>query len=174
MDWNEAKTALVRRLWDEGHSATEIGRRIGVSKNAVVGKVHRLDLPARASPIKREGSNGPSQSRKPAVPRLSEIMPLGIQTPVHTVILNQRHATAFSNPSVPKPNPVAAAVSTPIRNVSPSSKHCCWPIGEPGKPDFRFCEAPTLATKPYCEDHAQIAYRKLPANHNDKFMTYVE
>lgn len=52
MEWSEEKIAKLRILWAEGHSTAEIGRRINVSKNAVVGKVHRLDLPARPSPIR--------------------------------------------------------------------------------------------------------------------------
>lgn len=50
-DWTDALIAQLGALWDEGHSTAEIGRRIGVSKNAVVGKAHRLDLPSRPSPL---------------------------------------------------------------------------------------------------------------------------
>lgn len=53
MEWAEETVARLRMLWDEGFSTAEIGRRLGVSKNAVVGKAHRLDLPARPSPIRR-------------------------------------------------------------------------------------------------------------------------
>ena len=58
MEWAEETIVRLRALWDEGHSTAEIGRRLGVSKNAVVGKAHRLDLPARPSPIRRDGSGG--------------------------------------------------------------------------------------------------------------------
>ncbi|MBN8899967.1 MAG: GcrA cell cycle regulator, partial [Rhodospirillales bacterium] len=51
MDWSDETIARLRDLWAEGHSTAEIGRRLGVSKNAVVGKAHRLDLPARPSPV---------------------------------------------------------------------------------------------------------------------------
>ena len=53
MEWNEETIARLRALWAEGLSTAEIGRRMGISKNAVVGKAHRLNLPARASPIRR-------------------------------------------------------------------------------------------------------------------------
>jgi GcrA cell cycle regulator len=55
MEWAEETIVRLRTLWDEGLSTAEIGRRLGVSKNAVVGKAHRLDLPARPSPIRRDG-----------------------------------------------------------------------------------------------------------------------
>ena len=60
MEWAEETIVRLRTLWDEGLSTAEIGRRLGVSKNAVVGKAHRLDLPARPSPIRRDGS-GPGR-----------------------------------------------------------------------------------------------------------------
>jgi len=47
MEWNDEVIIQLRALWDEGHSTAEIGRRLGVTKNAIVGKAHRLDLPAR-------------------------------------------------------------------------------------------------------------------------------
>jgi len=68
MDWNDEIVRRLRWLWDEGHSTAEIGRRLGVSKNAVVGKVHRLDLPTRPSPISRGGASGPA-AKPNATPR---------------------------------------------------------------------------------------------------------
>ena len=53
MDWTDDDIQKLRTLWAEGHSTAEIGRRMGVSKNAIVGKAHRLDLPGRPSPIRR-------------------------------------------------------------------------------------------------------------------------
>src|SRR3954468_19267616 len=69
MEWAEETIVRLRALWDEGHSTAEIGRRLGVSKNAVVGKAHRLDLPARPSPIRRDGA-GSATPRKPPVRRI--------------------------------------------------------------------------------------------------------
>src|SRR5215469_18190843 len=63
MEWAEETILRLRSLWDEGHSTAEIGRRLGVSKNAVVGKAHRLDLPARPSPIRRDGPPGGTPRR---------------------------------------------------------------------------------------------------------------
>lgn len=54
MEWSDEVISQLRALWDEGHSTAEIGRRLGVTKNAIVGKAHRLDLPARPSPIRRD------------------------------------------------------------------------------------------------------------------------
>lgn len=70
MDWNEETIVRLRGLWAEGHSTAEIGRRLGVTKNAVVGKAHRLDLPARPSPIRRDGVPG-AQPRRAAPRRVA-------------------------------------------------------------------------------------------------------
>src|SRR5215469_7773297 len=70
MEWAEETILRLRALWDEGLSTAEIGRRLGVSKNAVVGKAHRLDLPARPSPIRRDGS-GSSKPRRSAPRRVA-------------------------------------------------------------------------------------------------------
>ncbi len=69
MEWNDETIGRLRMLWSDGHSTAEIGRRLGVSKNAIVGKAHRLELPARPSPIRRDGSLGlPS---RPAIRRVA-------------------------------------------------------------------------------------------------------
>jgi GcrA cell cycle regulator len=59
MEWCDEVILQLRALWDEGHSTAEIGRRLGVTKNAIVGKAHRLDLPARPSPIRRDPDAAP-------------------------------------------------------------------------------------------------------------------
>ena len=68
MEWSESAELRLRLLWDEGLSTSEIGRRLGLSKHAVGGKVHRLGLPARPSPIRRDGSG--SSAHRRSAPRL--------------------------------------------------------------------------------------------------------
>jgi GcrA cell cycle regulator len=65
--WPAKRIARLRVLWDEGHSTAKIGRRLGVTKNAVVGQAHRLDLPGRPSPIRRSGEPK-SEHRRPSRP----------------------------------------------------------------------------------------------------------
>ena len=64
MTWTGNRIEALRRLWQEGLSTAQIGREIGVSKNAVVGKVHRLKLPSRPSPIKSPGTAGNGRGSK--------------------------------------------------------------------------------------------------------------
>jgi GcrA cell cycle regulator len=164
MEWTEETIARLRGLWAEGHSTAEIGRRMGVSKNAVVGKAHRLSLPARPSPIRRLGSD---MAVRPPAPRR-------VVGPTLPPLPEQTREAAPQRPtprppeapvrSTPAPEPPRAAA--PLRPVSvPRSSArvsaCCWPIGEPGKPSFRFCNGEALANKPYCAEHAQLAYVKI-------------
>src|SRR5487761_1420900 len=110
--WTSELVQNLARLWDEGHSTAEIGRRLGVSKNAVVGKAPRLALTPRPSPLKR--------------------------------------------PPMRRPAPATAVTG---------SGNCSWPTGHPADKDFGFCGRRTLAGKPYCAEHATMAYVR-PKNHN--------
>ncbi len=145
MDWNDETIARLRALWDEGHSTAEIGRRMAITKNAVVGKAHRLTLPPRPSPIRREAVVA-AEPRRP-VPR----PPMAQEAPTEPAVAQPAAATrpapAFRPVAAPRPGP---RVST-----------CCWPIGDPGTPSFRFCDAEAASGKPYCAEHVQLAYVKV-------------
>jgi GcrA cell cycle regulator len=157
MDWNDEAIARLRALWDEGHSTAEIGRRMAVSKNAVVGKAHRLNLPARPSPIRRDAS-GNSPARPPAPRRVTgptlPPLPAAVET-VREAVVAERVASA------PAPTPSRAPVLRQVATMRSRSVSCCWPIGEPGTKSFRFCDAEATPNKPYCSDHAQLAYVKV-------------
>lgn len=130
--WTDAAIARLRELWAEGHSTAEIGRRMGCGKNAVVGKAGRLGL-HRASPIRR-GAEG---AAKPApVPR----------------------APARTLPVLP---PVRVMPVTKPKAPSLGTLLCCWPLGEPRTPGFRFCDARAIAGRSYCPAHHALAYRPL-------------
>jgi len=145
MDWSAEAIEQLRALWAEGHSTAEIGRRMGISKNAVVGKAHRLHLPARPSPIQREQSAAGAASD---APRPVAAVPAPRPVPV----------------PAPRPAPVPVVRAAPPAVVRPfqrsSARSCCWPIGEPGTPEFRFCTSEAMGAKPYCLEHASIAYVK--------------
>jgi len=65
MPWTDEMVESLKKMWDEGLSTGEIGRRLGVSKNSIVGKVHRLQLVARPSPIKRKDGTPVTRSKSP-------------------------------------------------------------------------------------------------------------
>ncbi len=167
MEWAEETIVRLRALWDEGLSTAEIGRRLGVSKNAVVGKAHRLDLPARPSPIRRDGPAG-GAPRRPAPRRVAgpTLPPLSSTTPIATGIMPPPLAPL--TPLTPKPlAPPVARVAPPAPRPYGRIVTCCWPIGEPGTRSFRFCDASSEPGKPYCSDHVKLAYVKVRDRRED-------
>ncbi len=149
MDWTAEAIDQLRAFWAEGHSTAEIGRRMGISKNAVVGKAHRLNLDARPSPIRRDPAAADRAANPPGLvqPRRAPAAP---GTPREAAASARRLEKPGSQP--------ASAVVRAFPRASLRS--CCWPLGEPGTPEFRFCVAEALGGKPYCQEHAAVAYVK--------------
>ena len=206
MDWTDAVILSLRALWDEGLSTAEIGRRLGVTKNAVVGKAHRLVLPARPSPIRRGVVSAPAPRRAtgPTLPPMEQADPSpvsgerfanqdagrmmeaasnaatqaagSVQVPAAVTVRSAvTPVVAAAAEDGPKPALVtrAAAVRAglALRPVAAPRRMrvvpCCWPIGEPGTRSFRFCDADSMAGKPYCDSHAQLAYVKVRERRDD-------
>lgn len=130
MTWSEERIAELSRLWASGYTASAIGRMLGVSKNAVVGKAHRMRLQARPSPIRRD-------QRAPVCRR--------VPMPVRPVA---------ALPVEPPPPPVRRWAA-PKDGKGP---RCLWPFGDPGEANFHFCGAPAVHGKPYCPEHCARAY----------------
>jgi len=154
MDWTAEAIERLKALWAEGHSTAEIGRRMGISKNAVVGKAHRLNLPARPSPIRRDALPRPApvpRAPRPVAPARAAVPPPMLR------------AAPAAAPAAPQPAPAAPvlrAFPAPAPRPRLGSRTCCWPIGEPGTSGFRFCGAEPMGGKPYCAEHAALAYVK--------------
>lgn len=139
MTWTEERVAELARLWESGHSASAIGRILGVSKNAVVGKAHRMRLASRPSPIRQE-RRAPVRRRLPILTR-----------PV------DKSLPAVATPQVePEPEP------RPVLKKDPKGTKCLWPIGDPRHPDFHFCGGAAVEGKPYCAEHCARAYITRP------------
>jgi GcrA cell cycle regulator len=171
MVWDEEIIRHLRELWAQGLSTAEIGRRLNVSKNAIVGKAHRLDLDARPSPIRRDGAK-PTQERPASYPRMAgpTLPPLASTSAVpvaaHTSNIQPLRSAPVTSPrpvtpplvSSPPPRPVIQSAPIHARRSAPS---CCWPIGEPGTKTFRFCDDTSVPGKPYCDEHAKLAYVRI-------------
>lgn len=155
---------MLIALWDEGLSTAEIGRRLDVTKNAVVGKVHRLGLPKRQSPIRSSGSAKTSGAAKPRAERKSTAQLKKAVTP---------QAPVRRKPA-PEPAPVAEIeeVGTVVSLEHLNHGQCSWPIGEPENEDFRFCGHPIVPGRPYCPHHCAKAYvkstKKAKPRHNEQ------
>jgi GcrA cell cycle regulator len=170
MVWDDETIRLLRDLWSQGHSTAEIGRRLGVSKNAIVGKAHRLDLDARPSPIRRDGvktiSDRPTPYPRlagPTLPPLASAKVQSFQAPSNVQLLR---ASPMLSPRPVAPTPALSLAPRPSISPAPIQSRrpapsCCWPIGEPGTKTFRFCDDASVAGKPYCDEHAKLAYVRI-------------
>lgn len=167
MEWTDDAIARLKQFWAEGLSTAEIGRRMGVSKNAIVGKAHRLMLESRPSPIRRDLAN---RASKPPQPRrvVGPTLP-SLAAPLAPAAEPSSRLTGLDESLTPRigarPSPVFAAA-----DPSPAKRRhhgCCWPIGEPCTRDFHFCDAEALAGKPYCQTHAALAYVKIRDRRED-------
>src|SRR5690606_37886783 len=142
MGWTDERVEQLKKLWSEGLSASQIAQKLGgVTRNAVIGKVHRLGLSGRATP-----SRPARRSVKPATARPARTPP----------------AVAAARPAAPPPAPVEAALlpSGEFATVLTLGAHICkWPTGDPDDHDFRFCGRRSEGGSPYCEAHARLAYQ---------------
>jgi GcrA cell cycle regulator len=143
--WTEARIETLKQLWADGMSASQIASRIGgVSRNAVIGKVHRLGLSGRATvsrlrPVRRSIRVSPIPSRTPA-------------PPARTMGEAGRHLLP------PVPAGVGPSPAGRIDLASLTDGACRWPLGDPKQPDFHFCGGHANGAV-YCEHHARIAYQ---------------
>jgi GcrA cell cycle regulator len=150
MDWTDERISELTKLWNEGLSTAEIGKLLGISKNAVVGKAHRLRLAARPSPIRR-------MAVRPATPRV----PRAARSTALPVLPQAATMAAPAKPAAVAPAPQPAPrqrVEVPAMQLS--NQRCMWPVGHPGDGDFHFCGDRALVGKPYCAAHCAVAYVK--------------
>ena len=149
MGWTDERVELLKKLWQEGLSASQIAKQLGgVTRNAVIGKVHRLGLSGRAAPSKpaRTVFKAPRPARPAAAP--SAPRRLAEQTSL-----------------APAPSPVRYVDEAPgTATVLTLGAHMCkWPIGDPSLDNFTFCGRRSEEGGPYCNEHAQVAYQPAQA-----------
>ena len=167
LDWTDEIIDVLRSLWAEGFSTNEIARRVGMTKNAIVGKSHRLGLPSRPSPSRRDPDAAPRQPRPskapkttlPPLPSSAGPEPISAPAPIIPPSLLWRPPPVIMAPARPCPEPVAKPYGRIIE--------CCWPIGEPGTKGFHSCGVKSLPGRPYCEDHVAIAYVRVRDRRED-------
>jgi len=143
MPWHEENIVRLKELWDQGLPTAQIGKLLGFTKNAVVGKAHRIGLERRPSPIRRTAVKPDrKKARSPIMPKLN-----------FESNENQKNENLNSNSNYRNYQPI-------IRNpfASNQKRGCEWPIGHPDEQDFHFCSEKRFDDKPYCLEHCAIAY----------------
>lgn len=164
--WTNERVEKLKKLWADGLSASQVAAELGqVSRNAVIGKVHRLGLPGRktgqtVSSVKKAVRQSAQPVRKSAPPRPVPYLVRGNAAVNLDAEAMPAEAAADVMPIFPR---------VTMMELKPSS--CKWPIGDPLTPDFRFCGARTENGAPYCTYHACMAYQMRSENNQGKRAT---
>ena len=175
MSWTDERVELLKKMWSDGQSASQIAKELGgVTRNAVIGKVHRLGLSNRtaaqpAKPIKEkekpekasakagaaaDAVAEPAPAERPSTPARRPIIPAGQPLPPQ-----------------PSANEISPEALASVREVEKKSKKislmeltertCKWPVGDPATENFWFCGLPVQQGKPYCEAHVGVAFQPM-------------
>jgi GcrA cell cycle regulator len=163
MAWTDERVELLKKLWGEGLSASQIAGRIGgVTRNAVIGKVHRLGLSGRATTSRmkthRPRPRMANAKRIAAKPRYGQIGNPALRA------LYQPEAEPYVPPAEELVIPLAERKT--IQTLGECN--CRWPIGDPQLADFHFCGKTKVPGLPYCEFHARRAFQPPQARRRDR------
>ena len=190
MSWTDERVELLKKMWAEGQSASQIAKELGgVTRNAVIGKVHRLGLSNRTAspapaPAKPEAKPKPqpkpdakarpqprteparpvqdeAEETQPQVPARRQIIPAGQPLPP------QPSANEISPEALAKVNEVEKK-SKKISLMELTERTCKWPVGDPATEDFWFCGLPVQQGKPYCEAHVGVAFQPMSSRRDRK------
>jgi len=155
--WTDERVELLKKLWADGLSASQIAGELGnVTRNAVIGKVHRLGLSGRAKD--KAASAAPQRPRK-ASRAPSAPAPIAPQPHINVVTAPIPLQPVTEEPEVLAEDEMAVPMSERVTIMDLRESMCRWPMGDPTKPEFRFCGARSITGLPYCTHHARIAYQ---------------
>ncbi len=173
MGWTEERVELLKKLWMEGLSASQIAAVLGdgVTRNAVIGKVHRLKLSGRAKPASSAPRvrSAPLPARRPGLsssgrssmgsmrPRTMGAAPMSMGATA-LKISEEFEVEAFQLPQVQE---LEIPVEERLTLLQLNEHTCKWPIGDPLTPDFYFCGREHDEGRPYCEFHSRRAYHQI-------------
>ncbi len=155
MSWTDERVELLKKLWAEGLSASQIAGRLGgVTRNAVIGKVHRLGLSGRATTSRMKTHRPRNRVIGTTPKRTTKSRFANTGNPALRALYNG-DAEPFSPPKEELVIPVAERKT--IQTLE--ENHCRWPIGDPQSADFHFCGRPKVPGLPYCEHHSCRAFQ---------------
>ena len=184
MSWTNDRVEILKKLWVEGQSASQIAKELGgVTRNAVIGKVHRLGLSNRATSSSSSKSDTKS---KTSVKSMSDPKRVSNKTstskvtsanspsePRSNVTSLRRQIIPAGQPLPPQPsaNEISPEALARVSEIEKKAKRislleltertCKWPVGDPATEEFWFCGLPSQAGKPYCEAHVGVAFQPM-------------
>ncbi len=149
MVWTDEAVEELKRMWDKGMTTGQIAKALNVTKNSIIGKVHRLCLTARPSPIKKSSDKTEKKfaTQKPVKETKKET----------TKTVSKKEVSPAVEPEKKVVQPIE---ETNIPLVKLDNHTCRWPMGDPRDEDFCFCGKRIKTGQTYCEEHAAVAYVK--------------
>ncbi|MBA3326407.1 MAG: GcrA cell cycle regulator [Rhodobacteraceae bacterium] len=184
MSWTDERVETLRAMWAEGKSASQIAKELGgVTRNAVIGKVHRLGLSNRGPNGDRPEEEAPAPAAEAATlpePETVEepaLVEAAAPRPIAGAVTPIRAKPVAANGQPLPPQPTGSEISPEalanLAEVAKKAKRlslmqltertCKWPIGDPATDDFWFCGLPCVPGKPYCETHVAVAFQPMSA-----------
>jgi len=191
MSWTDERVEILKKMWGDGQSASQIAKELGgVTRNAVIGKVHRLGLSNRATTGAAKPAEGgkakaepkaakaksapatpePAPQPEPATAEAAEARPM----PARKAIIPAGQPL----PPQPSANEIDPAALAKVSEVEKTAKKldlmeltertCKWPVGDPATTDFWFCGLPVQQGKPYCEAHVGVAFQPMSSRRDRK------
>ncbi len=191
MSWTDERVELLKKMWGEGQSASQIAKELGgVTRNAVIGKIHRLGLSNRTSTAtaskadtkpkaeaKAKKVTKPEVAEKPKKPVEAKPAPAAAEAvanvPVPAATPVRKQIVPAGQPLPPQPStneisPEALARQSEVEKKAKkltlmelTERTCKWPVGDPATDDFWFCGLPVQQGKPYCEAHVGVAFQPM-------------
>ncbi|WP_296420426.1 GcrA family cell cycle regulator [Pseudooctadecabacter sp.] len=191
MSWTDERVEVLKKMWGEGQSASQIAKELGgVTRNAVIGKVHRLGLSNRAGSggaaktaapkAEPKAKAAPKAAPKKAAPKkapepeVEEPRTVSASPPPQPKMSAARRAIIPAGqplPPQPSANEISPEALAKVNEVEKTAKKislmeltektCKWPVGDPATEQFWFCGLPVQQGKPYCEAHVGVAFQPM-------------
>ena len=188
MSWTEERIERLKKMWHDGATASQIAEELGgVSRNAVIGKAHRLGLEQRPSPVKpgeekevKKPAPAAAAPKPAAAPRAAAAPPAAAPSATHAAPSHRpemqyrsigpggfiRQGPGEQQAPIPPAPPRRLVPAKPSPEIADKTslldlndRICKWPMGHPGEPDFHFCGEPANPGFPYCVQHCGVAYQ---------------
>ncbi len=157
MIWTDEAVEELKKMWDKGMTTGQIAKALNVTKNSIIGKVHRLCLTARPSPIKKSAtSKNISKTIKSDVnssQETNEKSSKKLSKNVSDIPLKDEEKSTLAKD-------ISSIEETNIPLIKLDNHTCRWPLGDPRDDDFCFCGKRVKTGQTYCEEHAAVAYVK--------------
>ncbi|MFI4994558.1 MAG: GcrA family cell cycle regulator [Hyphomicrobiales bacterium] len=158
MSWDGERVELLCKLWQDGISASRIAAQLGagITRNAVIGKVHRLGLSGRAKPTASTGAAARPKRIAATHTTQKTVALRGNTLMVREVVIAEDYETAV------QPQAVVIPISERVTITELRDNMCRWPLGDPLAPEFRYCGTKCDPSVPYCLPHGRLAYQQAP------------